>query len=191
VEALLDLYRDGNFRPSTTEIAEHAGLSPRSLFRYFDDVDDLSRAAVRRQRERAMPLLEIAVEPAASLEARARALAEQRIRLFSAVEPAATVSRLQSPFHPLLHRELTRGRGFLRSQIRELFRPELDELDAREAELVLAAVDVLCSFESYSLLSHDQRLGPARAKAAMTGSMLSLFGRGVPRVEVADAAEPE
>ncbi|MBV8463124.1 MAG: helix-turn-helix transcriptional regulator, partial [Acidimicrobiales bacterium] len=56
VDALLDLYREGNLRPSTDEIAERAGLSPRSLFRYFEDVDDLAGAAVNRAQLRALPV---------------------------------------------------------------------------------------------------------------------------------------
>src|ERR1035438_5413311 len=54
VDALLDLYRDGNLRPSTEEIAARSGLSPRSLFRYFDDVDDLTRTAIRHQEHRVL-----------------------------------------------------------------------------------------------------------------------------------------
>ena len=37
VDALLSLYDEGNLRPGTDRIAERAGISPRSLFRYFDD----------------------------------------------------------------------------------------------------------------------------------------------------------
>ena len=57
VDALLDLYSEGNLRPSTDEIAERAGISPRSLFRYFEDSDDLAGEAVSRQLERVMPCL--------------------------------------------------------------------------------------------------------------------------------------
>ncbi|HRE00682.1 MAG TPA: TetR family transcriptional regulator, partial [Ilumatobacteraceae bacterium] len=48
VDALLTLYHDGVLEPSADAIAEQAGLSARSLFRYFDDLDDLQRAAVER-----------------------------------------------------------------------------------------------------------------------------------------------
>src|SRR4051812_46447745 len=66
-EAVLDalgaFYDEGVYTPSTAEIAERAGLSPRSLFRYFDDVDDLNRAAIERQVTRAQPLLDPGVQP--------------------------------------------------------------------------------------------------------------------------------
>ena len=46
VDALLDLYREGNLSPGADAVAERSGLSRRSLFRYFDDLDDLCRAAI-------------------------------------------------------------------------------------------------------------------------------------------------
>src|ERR1700689_3172887 len=87
VDALLDLYSEGNLRPSTAEIAERAGLSHRSLFRYFDDFDGLCREAIRRAEQRALPLLPIEVDRAAPLTDRIEALVAQRLRLFEALGP--------------------------------------------------------------------------------------------------------
>ncbi len=186
VEALLDLYQTGNLRPSTAEVAERAGLSPRSLFRYFDDVDDLTRAAVEGQLERAAPLVPVTVVPDAPLEVRVAALVEQRFRLFDAVAPAATVSRLRSPFQPVLAAELRRNRSYLRDQVRTLFALELSALDTERAVEVLAACDVAASFEAHQLLLHDQGLSPERARRAMARSLYTLLaavpgGGGAPR----------
>ena len=49
IDALVSLYADGHYLPSAAEVAERSGLSPRSVFRYFDDTDDLTRAAFRRR----------------------------------------------------------------------------------------------------------------------------------------------
>ena len=59
VRALLELYREGNLGPSADEIAARAGISARSLFRYFDDVDTLVRAAIARQQQHLAPLYEL------------------------------------------------------------------------------------------------------------------------------------
>ncbi len=175
VEALLDLYDEGNLRPSTAEVAERAGLSPRSLFRYFDDVDDLARAAVEGQLQRAAPLVPLTVGPDAPLAVRVAALVEQRFRLFDTVAPAATVSRLRSPFQPVLATQLRRNRAYLRDQLRTLFAPELAALDAERADEVLAACDVAASFEAHQLLLHDQRLSPERARRAMARSLAAVL----------------
>ncbi len=175
VEALLDLYRQGNLRPGTEEIAARSGLSPRSLFRYFDDVDDLIRTAMRRQEERALPLVPIGADPDQPLADKVAAMVDQRFTLFDAVGNAAAVSRLRSPFHPVLAAELTRNRRYLRNQIRVLFAPELATMTGDAAADALAAADVLSSFESIQLLVHDQSLTPARARAVMARSLATVL----------------
>ena len=191
VDALLDLYHDGNLRPSSAEIAERAGLSSRSLFRYFDDVDDLMRAAVRRQQHRAAPLIPVDVPAGATLEARVAAVVDQRFALFDAVAPAATVSRIQSPFQPLLLAELTQSRAYLRNQLAEVFDPELAALGARRAPLALSAIDVACSFESYQLLRNDQALPPATAKAVMADAVAALLAGHEPGAAAAHTGTGE
>src|SRR4051794_7539538 len=58
VEALLDLLNAGNPRPTAREIAEQAGVSLRSVYVHFDDLEDLFLAATGRHLERILPLLE-------------------------------------------------------------------------------------------------------------------------------------
>jgi AcrR family transcriptional regulator len=178
VDALLALYRRGNLRPSSAEIAEQAGLSPRSLFRYFDDVDDLCRAAVARQEHEALPLLAVDAVPGDPLAARISALVDQRLRLYAAIAPAAAVSRIEAPFQPALADELGRSRAYLRRQLRLLFAPELRSMAHEDADAALAAADVLCSFESYQLLRHAQGLSPARAGAALRAALTALLAGG-------------
>jgi len=179
VDALLVLYREGNLRPSSAEIAERAGLSPRSLFRYFDDVDDLCRAAVDRQLELARPLLALDVTANAPLDERITALASQRLRLFEAVAPAATVLRLAAPFQPPLREQLAQSRALLRSQVAHILAPELAALDGGRRSL-LAAVDVLCSFETHQLLRNEQRLSKEETARVLVGALRALLAAPVP-----------
>lgn len=176
VHALLGLYHEGNLRPSSAEVALRAGLSPRSLFRYFDDVDDLCRAAVDRHIRRILPLNEIGASPGDPVPAKAAALAAQRVRLYEAIGSVGVVSRLQAPFQPLVQDELSRVRQGWRRQIAELFGPEIAALGA-SGDAMLAAADALCSFESYQLLRHDQGRSPGRVRKVLTASLMVLFGR--------------
>ncbi len=178
VDALLDLYREGNLQPGTEEIAARSGLSPRSLFRYFDDVDDLTRTAIRHQEHRVMHLVAIDVGPDRPLEIRVAALVDQRLALFEAVGHAAAVARLRAPFQPVLADEVHLHRVFLRAQIAALFAPELAAMDAERPGSggdTLAAADVLTSFESCQLLLQGQSLSPARARAVVIGALTALF----------------
>jgi TetR/AcrR family transcriptional regulator, regulator of autoinduction and epiphytic fitness len=178
VDALLDLYGEGNLRPSTDEIAERAGISPRSLFRYFEDADDLAGEAVARQQARVLPVLAVEAGPDASFADRVDALVAQRLRLFDTLGSAAQVSRLRAPFQPRLAEGLARARHFLRRQVRTLFAPELGAMDDAPAEAALAAADVLTSYESYQLLTEDQGMTPDDVRAVLTRSLTALLSPG-------------
>jgi AcrR family transcriptional regulator len=172
IDALLALFREGRYQPGTAEIAARAGLSPRSLFRYFDDVDDLHQAAASRQRLLARPLIELGIDPDQRIADKIRAVVRARARLFEQIGPAGRALRASAHRHDPLAAELARNRAFLRSQLAAVFAPEL----AAGAEAVLPALDVLCSFESYELLRHDQGLSRVRAEAALTDAIGTLLG---------------
>src|SRR5205814_1543558 len=96
LDALMALFEEGHYAPSTNEIAERAGISPRSLFRYFDDVDDLNRAVVERELAAARPLLDAPIGPDAPTEDKIDAVVAARLRLHEATAPAARAARLAS-----------------------------------------------------------------------------------------------
>ncbi|MGD9704864.1 MAG: TetR/AcrR family transcriptional regulator [Acidimicrobiia bacterium] len=175
VDALLTLYRAGNLEPSSAEIAERAGLSPRSLFRYFDDVDDLCEAAIARQEERIRPLAVIGAAPSDPFETRISALVAQRIAMFDAMGQVGAVARLKAPFLPIIAAELTQMRGFFRNQLKQLFANELATLPTARAAAVLAALDVLTSFESYQLLRTDQSLSQAECSSILVDTLAALL----------------
>ena len=52
VDALLDLLGEGVLRPTAQQVAERSGVSLRSIFRIFDDVESLNAAACARQLSR-------------------------------------------------------------------------------------------------------------------------------------------
>ena len=178
VDALLDLYGEGNLRPSTDEIAERAGISPRSLFRYFEDADDLAGEAVARQQARVLPVLPVEAAPGDPFADRVDALVAQRLRLFDTLGKAAQVSRLRAPFHPRLAESLAQARRFLRRQVRTLFAAELGAMDDAEAEAALAAADVVTGYEAFQLLTEDQGLDPDAVRPVLHRSLTALFTPG-------------
>ena len=175
VRALLSLYNEGNLNPSTEEIAARSGVSARSLFRYFDDTDDLSEAAIAQQQDDVRHLLAVDATPDQPLPDRIATLVRQRGELFEAVESAATVSRLRAPFQLVVADKLTEGRSFLRKQVAALFAPELGSMPDAVAAARLSAADVATSFEAWRLLRDDQRLTRQKAAAATTEVLTTLF----------------
>ena len=167
LDAVVDLFIEGSYQPTTDEIADRAGISPRSLFRYFADVDDLSRAVIDRELLVSRPLLELEVDEGAPLEDRIRLLVEARARLFEAIAPTARAARLAAVRNPVIGQRLRERRALLRSQVREVLDPPTS---------LLPALDALCSFETYELLRHDQRLSKAKAIECLVASLHALVG---------------
>jgi AcrR family transcriptional regulator len=168
LDAMVELFEEGNLTPTTGEVAQRAGLSPRSLFRYFDDIDDLNRAAIDRQLHDAQPLLDPDVAADAPLTERIEALVTTRARLWETIGPAARAARALAHRRPLVATQLHDGRGYMRRQLEELF-PEAPDA-------VMPAVDALCSFESYELLRYERRMSRTAATAAVAAGLHALLG---------------
>ena len=171
LDALAELYGERNYEPSAAEIAERAGLSPRSLFRYFDDVDDLNRATIDQQLSRARPLLAVDARPEDPTATKVERLVAARLRLYEAIAPAARAARICAWRHPVMAEQIGTTRSYLRRQLERLFAPELDALGRDRSGAALAAVDALCSFEAVELL----RDGPGDPGAALVQGVSALL----------------
>jgi AcrR family transcriptional regulator len=176
VAALLELYREGDIAPSTEEIAARAGISARSLFRYFDDSDALVRTAIARQQEHLAPLYALDVDPAMALDERIDAFVAVRVRLVEEMGPVGRVARNLASKQPRIAGELGRIRSVLRGQVADLFASELASRSDGDAAATLAAIDVLTSWESYHLLREDQGLGADAATAVIATGVRRLLG---------------
>jgi AcrR family transcriptional regulator len=173
VDALLEMVDAGDLDPTIGEVANAAGLSARSVFRYFDDVDDLVRSAVRRQQERLAPVMERRIDPTLELTDRIRAFVEHRIDLLESMGNVGRLARLRAPVHPLVAEELGRIRATLIDELRETFEAELG---AEPAAHLLAASDVVCSFEAYEALKRDHGFERAHATEAMITALELIIG---------------
>ena len=176
VTALLELYRDGDLQPSTDDIARRAGISARSVFRYFDDSDALVRTAIARQQEHLAPLYALTVGPDTPVRERIAGFVAQRVALLEGMGPVGLLARSAAPRQPRIAAELERIRGVLRGQVAELFAPELAGRSKADAAATLAMLDVLGSWESYHLLRDDQKLSRPVAVGAITTAIARLLG---------------
>ncbi len=175
VEALLGLYREGRLTPSTDEIAERAGISARSLFRYFDDADVMCRTAIARQQQHLGPLFDHGASPEQPLGERVDRFVAGRVRLLAEMGEVGRLARARSIEQPLLAVELDRIRAVLRQQPVDLFAAELDERSRSDRAATVAALDVATSWEAYDLLRGDQRLSSVAATRTMALAVRRLL----------------
>ena len=175
VTALLELYREGRLGPSADEIAARAGISVRSLFRYFEDIEALVRAAIVRQQEHVAPLYALDVPTDLPLPERLDRFVAGRLRLLQGMGEVGRVARNLAAHQPLVLAELARIRHALRGQLAEVFAPELDALPRPSAADALAAADVVASWEALDLMHNDQGLPVDVVAAAMRAALARLL----------------
>jgi TetR/AcrR family transcriptional regulator of autoinduction and epiphytic fitness len=181
VDAILEILREGNPQPGAAEIAERAGVSLRSVFRHFDDLDTLHAVAVERHSALIAPLFEITLPAApaggswAPLGDRIESFVRQRAVLLEEMRPVRSVAeRLRHRSRPIAE-GLDRGRRLLRDQLRRVFEPELDALDTNDRRDLFDALEAVTSFGVWQHLRTDQGLSKARAAAAIERSVRALL----------------
>jgi len=169
-DALYELVGEGNLMVSAQRVADRAGVGIRTVFRHFSDMETLFATLDARLLEGALPLLE--GEPVAgSLTERARTMLAKRTAFFERVTPykrAGNLRRWRSPYLSGRHTELV-------ARLREDLLRWLPELERAPAACV-EALDQASSFEAWDRLRGEQRLGRARAAAAMECAVLALIG---------------
>lgn len=176
VDAMLELYREGELRPAVADVAERSGVSHRSVFRYFDDLDELCRIAIQRQWAVIGPLWELDGLGEGSLEDRVARIVEQRLAIYDVAAPVARVGHMRAPVEPVLLDHLRRNGREARAQVVAHFAPELDRLDPATAGAVADAATAALSIENVETLRYLRELDREAAAAAMTVAVLSLMG---------------
>jgi AcrR family transcriptional regulator len=151
IDALLGLYDRGILEPSAAAIAEASGVSERSVFRYFTDLEDLAASALTRQFAQVLPFF---ADPDAtgSREERIEALVDQRIRLHDRMANLARAAAFHAVRSPTLARAVADRRRMLRDQVARQFAPELEGLPSRRIRLLLASLDQVTSIEALDYL---------------------------------------
>jgi len=97
VEACLSLIDEGHLRPTAKQVSERAGVSLRSVFQHFEDLESLFATAADRQVERLLALV-AKIPSGAPFEERLAAIVEARTRLLERITPVRRSALLHEPF---------------------------------------------------------------------------------------------
>jgi AcrR family transcriptional regulator len=171
---LLQLIDDGDLRPTAPRIAEQAGVSLRSVFQHFSDLEALFAAAAARELERLSALVE-PLPVAASLDVRLDAFVAQRARVLEAITPVRRASLLQEPTSPQLRSSRARLLALARGEVAEVFGAELDRRSRADRAELLDALDAASSWQTWEALRAHQGLSPTRARRVMQRMLSALL----------------
>ncbi|RKN39620.1 TetR/AcrR family transcriptional regulator [Micromonospora endolithica] len=174
VEAHLTLISEGDLRPTGERIAERAGVSLRTLWTNFKDMETLFEASgveVLRQQDAAHR----PISPALPLARRVDAYCRQRARLLQLIAPSARAAQMREPVSEQLRRNRLKHIARVRDEVEVLFAAELERAGAGRRQLLDAIVSV-STWQTWSMLRDGLGLGvdPARAVMARTvGALLA------------------
>jgi AcrR family transcriptional regulator len=150
INALLELIHEGEFEPGASTIAQRAGVSHRSVFRYFDDLGDLVRTAVSQEFEQAEKLADVESLGVGSLEDRIERYVASRIRLWRFVHDAAILAQIKSMSIPNIDEAFIRILETFREQVEAHFDRELSALGNDVRVHVTDMILVMSSHDAYS-----------------------------------------
>ena len=166
VDACIALVEEGDLRPTAPRIAERAGVSVRSVFQHFDDLPSLHIAVTERIAER-MAALVVPVDATLPFDDRIARFVEQRANLLEAMTPFRVAAGVHGPFAPEIRRAMHAGSVFLRTEVEQVFAPELSRVPASVRAEVADALATASSWASWETLRTEWDDDPDRARAVL------------------------
>jgi AcrR family transcriptional regulator len=155
IEALISLIREGDLDPTVAKIADRAAVSHRSIFRYFDDLDDLASTAIETALVHALPLAAIKDLGGGTLEHRIDQMVSARIRILAYTHNLMRVASARSTSLPDIGRDLSLVAQNFRDQVGQQFAIEVAAMDSAQAEHLVAVASGVMSFPGYD---HQHRM---------------------------------
>jgi TetR/AcrR family transcriptional regulator of autoinduction and epiphytic fitness len=176
-EAILDahsaLLREGVLKPTGKLIAERAGISVRTLWLNFHDLEALMAASVAYWLG-ADAALRRPADPALALDRRIADYVAQRVVRLDHIAPAARSAALGEPFSPALRASRQEHVARVQRDIDEAFAAEL-EAAGPGAERLRNALFVASSWPSWATLRDDLGLDAEAAADVIRESIVRLL----------------
>ena len=171
VDALLSLTAELGAMPTSTAIAERAGVAKRSIFHHFPDMEALLAEAGRTQLDRYWNVLQ--VPSGGGLGERLAVAMDQRAELFESIGDVRRVASLYEGGSPALAERMRQSRAMLRRHLRDCLEPEM----SRVGRDVRDGVQAMASWEAWEVLRRHQRLSVNAAKAAVQSTIEAALER--------------
>jgi AcrR family transcriptional regulator len=161
VDACITLIDEGDLSPTAPRVADRAGVSVRSVFQHFDDLDGLYAAVADRVLERLVGLV-LRVDPDMPIERRLPMVVRQRAVLLDALTPIRRSAFINAWDSEAVTQRLRAGQSFLRAEVAGAFAGEI-ALAGEGGLAMLIAVDTVLSWNTWDHLRSSVGLSHAEA----------------------------
>ena len=172
-DALYEILREGHGDASARAIADRAGVSTRSVFQHFDDLEAVYTEVSRRQEAAIRPFL-APIDADVPLIERIDRLVTARDEMYAVIAPVRHSLNMHRTARTsqLVRNNLARLRRGLREQIAATFPHEI-----AGDERLLVQIDVWLSFESWDQFTSQHGLSRQAARGHLAGLVQSLLAR--------------
>lgn len=175
LDAVVELVAELGRVPTAAEAAERSGVSLRSVYRYFDDLDGLALAATARYVSQVDHLFEPDHPGVGPLHDRIARFVDSRLRVHDVIAPVTRVVLARLATSPVLAAHVARRRAAGAAHIPAMFPTELDAFPPDVADEVVAAIDTLTQFESLEHLTVRRSLSTEQARSVLERSVAALL----------------
>ncbi len=173
-KAMLECITAGSPRPTAEEIAAHAGVSSRAVFRHFDNLEALLEEVAQQQIKQVTQALPPIVF-LGTLEQRIDALVDNsacRNELITPVRRAVFASYGVSSQFKVRHAWLS---GVVRKQVKKVFSSELDHLSGNKRAVRVASIRALLSFSYWNALREHEGLSKESATQSLRDTLRAVL----------------
>jgi AcrR family transcriptional regulator len=174
VNAMRELHAEGDLRPTAPRVAERAGVSLRTVWQQFADMETLLVEASRRDNE-IMRSLVTRIDPDQPLAERIALFTGQRARVLEQMSPTWRAARLAEPFSAELTRNKARMLVMARHDLETVFAAELTQLATPRRLQLTAALHAITIWSFWESARTELGLGPGPAADLIRATFTALL----------------
>jgi TetR/AcrR family transcriptional regulator, regulator of autoinduction and epiphytic fitness len=174
VDAMRALHAEGDLRPTAPRVAERAGVSVRTVWQQFADMETLLVEANRRDFEILKSLTE-RIDPGLPLPARVAVFTSQRARILEQMAPSWRAARVHEPFSAALARSKVLTVAKAKAHLESAFEPELTRLAGTKRQQLLDGLHAISIWSFWESLRTELRLEAEAAEELLHATFTALL----------------
>lgn len=179
VDATLSLLAEGELQPPTARIAERAGISVRSVFQHFADLEDLFLAVTDKHTNRVAELY-TGTNYEGDLSARVDTFVGYRSRLYETVSPMRRAGLITESSSKAVAVRMELARELDRLDLERAFPEELAAVRERGDLATPSALAAITSFVAWTEMRRFAGLDVPAAEEALRVAVVSLLQAALP-----------